>query len=571
MTSDQAALPEHVPDPGPTSSRAAANPPWVDERRSRWPGWVWAIPIAALAVVAWLIVNQLSSGGPLVTVVFQQSGGVGVGTGVQYQGMKVGEVTKIKLEKDLHHVRVQIRMDPELAGHLGAGTEFWIAGPSLTDLSSIRSIIAGPAIGILPQPGKAQPSYAGLMEPPAIEDTVPGRRFVLSARELGSLSMGSPIYFRDLKVGKVVSTELQPNQTFRAAIFVRAPYDALVRDDTRFWNAGAVQLSFQGSGPKLELQSLASLLQGAIAFETPEVAQHGPAAADGHGFTLYASKDAAEYAPGAKAVLYKVVFGVDAGGLIAGAPVRLADRQIGIVQHSALQMNPASGALEQQATLAIEPWRLGLDLTHAGAPGAAMNALMQRLIAQGLRAQIGSAIPVIGPADIELTFVHDAPAAKLGAGDPPELPTAPGGAGLQGAVTALNTIAAKVNGVPLDQIADNLRVATAQIADLVKSPRLSDSIDALNRSLDNVERVTASARSDLPETLAALRRVAVEAEGTVAGARQLIASTAGEGPMGLNSAGLGQTLFEVSRAAQAIRELAEFLARDPSALIQGRK
>ncbi|HEX5328543.1 MAG TPA: hypothetical protein VFW75_17945, partial [Acetobacteraceae bacterium] len=66
-------------------------------------------------------------------------------------------------------------------------------------------------------------------------------------------------------------------------------------------------------------------------------------------------------------------------------------------------------------------------------------------------------------------------------------------------------------------------------------------------------------------------RVAIEAEGTVAGARQLIASTAGEGPMGLNSAGLGQTLFEVSRAAQAIRELAEFLARDPSALIQGRK
>ena len=286
MTSEQVTLPEHAPDPGPTSSRAAAETPMVFERRSRWPGWVWAVPIAALAVVGWLVFDQLSSGGPLVTLVFPQSGGIGVGADVQYQGMKVGAVTKVTLEKDLHHVRVKVRMDPEMADHLGPGTEFWIAGPSLTDLSSIRSIISGPSIGILPQTGKPQPSYAGLMEPPAIEDAVPGRRYVLSARELGSLSMGSPIYFRDLKVGKVVNTALQPDQTFRATIFVREPYDALVCDGTRFWNAGAVQVSFGSAGPRLELQSLASLVQGAIAFETPEVAQHGRQAASGDAFTL---------------------------------------------------------------------------------------------------------------------------------------------------------------------------------------------------------------------------------------------------------------------------------------------
>ncbi|HSU04395.1 MAG TPA: MlaD family protein [Acetobacteraceae bacterium] len=566
--SDKAALPEHSPDPGPTSSHALAETPLVYERRSRWPGWVWVIPIAALAVVAWLIVDQLSSGGPQVTIVFPQSGGIGVGADVQYQGMKVGAVTKVKLEKDLQHVRVQVRMDPEMAGHLGPGTEFWIAGPSLSDLSSIRSIISGPALGILPQTGKVQSTFAGLMEAPAIEDALPGRRFVLSAKELGSLSMGSPIYFRDLKVGKVVSTGLQPDQSFRAAIFIKQPYDALVRDGTRFWNAGAVQLSFGGAGPRLELQSLASLVQGAIAFETPEVAQHGPAASDGRGFTLYGSKDAAEYAPGRDAVRYQVVFGIDDGGLADGAAVRLAGRQIGSVVTTTLRVNHDSGALEQHATLAIEPWRLGLE---TGDPGTAMNALMQKLIARGLRAQVGSSVPVIGAPDVELTFVHDAPAATLTAGNPPELPTAPGGAGLQGAMVALNTIANKVNGVPLDQIADNLRVATAKLSDLVASPRLADSIDALNRSLDNVERVTASARSELPETLNALRRVATEAEGTVAGARQLIASTSGEGTMGLNSAGLGQTLFEVSRAAQAIRELAEFLTRNPSALIKGRE
>ena len=54
----------------------------------------------------------------------------------------------------------------------------------------------------------------------------------------------------------------------------------------------------------------------------------------------------------------------------------------------------------------------------------------------------------------------------------------------------MNTIANKFNGILLDQIADNLRVATARLDDLVASPHLADSIAALNRSLDNVDRVT---------------------------------------------------------------------------------
>ncbi len=570
MISDSPVLPEHVADPGPTSPRAIGNPPWVEQRRSRWPGWIWAVPIAALAVVAWLIYDQLSSGGPLVTIEFPQSGGVSVGTTVQYQGMHVGDVTKVTLEPDLQHVQVVARMQPQMARHLGSGTEFWIEGPNLSDLSSFKAIIAGPTIGILPRSGSAQRSYAGLMDPPALEAVVPGKHFVLSAPDLGSLAMGSPVYFRNLRVGKVISTEFQPDQTFRASIFVKQPYDALVHEGTRFWNAGAVQVSFGGAGPRLQLQSLAALLQGAIAFETPEPAQHGPVAADRHAFTLFESQDAAEYAPGHDAALYSVVFGVDAAGLAEGAPVRLAGRQIGTVLHSVLTADASGSTLQQHVTLAIEPWRLGLDATTTSNPATAMNTLMQHLIARGLRAQLGSALPVIGPPDVELAFLPDAPAATLTQGNPPALPTAPGGAGIQGMMVALNTIANKFNGIPLDQIADNLRVATARLDDLVASPHLADSIDALNRSLDNVDRVTESARYELPEILTALRRVATQAEGTVGEARQLIATTAGVGPMGLNSAGIGQTLFEVSRAAQALRELAEFLTRNPSALIQGR-
>ncbi len=574
MTPDDITPPEHEPDPGPTSPRVAPELPRAREQRSRWPGWIWAVPIAAVAIVLWLVFKQIAANGPEVTVIFPQAGGISASnTTVEFQGVKVGEVETVKFENGLRNVKVTIRMSHEMEGHLGPGTKFWIAGPSLNDLGSIKAIISGPSIGIAPTPGKKQKQYAGLMEPPVVEEAIPGRHYVLHAAQLGSVSRGSAIYFHDLNVGSVEERKLQPDQTFDISIFVKAPYDNLVHDGTRFWNAGAAQVSMQGSGPRLQLQSISSLIQGAIDFETPSGAQAGPQAPDGHAFKLYETKDEARFAPGTNAVLYRIVFGADAGGLSDGAPVKLAGEQIGSVQHSVLQYDPHSGQLEQQVTIAIEPSRIALagSASWPADPTTEMNTIMERLIAQGLRAQLGSSIPMVGPQNVDLAFVHDAPAATLIAGKPPEIPTTPGGSGLQGIMTAVNTVANKIDGVPIDQIADNIRTATGRLAQLSKSPQLTQSLDDLNRSLANVKQLTASADTQLPTLISELRRVAREAQGAVGQARQLISSTAGGGPLGVNSAGLTQTLYEVNRAAESIRELADYLTRHPSALIRGRE
>ncbi len=331
-------LVEHEPDPGPTASRVVQEPGFARQERSRFPGWVWSVPIAAIAIVAWLAFRQIAATGPEISVVFPEAGGISTETSVQYQGMKVGAVASVRFEDDLKRVRARIRMDAAMDGHLGNGTQFWISGPSLTDLASIKSVISGPSIGILPQPSPVQREYAGLMDAPRLEGVVPGRQFLLHATQIGSIGRGTAVYFRDLNVGFVETTRFQPDQTFEMPVFIKAPFDKLVHADTRFWNAGAVQLSMEGGGPRLQLQSVSALLSGAVAMETPAVSQETQEASAGTLFKLYESKDEADYAPGINAVLYRVVFGADAGGLADGAAVILAGKQIGTVQHSALQL-----------------------------------------------------------------------------------------------------------------------------------------------------------------------------------------------------------------------------------------
>ncbi len=562
----------HSPAPlGSEPPRIAPEPPAAREKRSRWPGWIWAVPIAALMIVAWLIFKEFAARGPEIKVVFTGAEGVNPGqTEVQYQGIKVGEVEAAKLEKDLTHVRITIRMNSDMDGHLGPGTKFWIEGASLSNLASIKAVISGPTIEMLPRPGKTQDTYIGLNEPPVLTELVPGRQYVLQTGSLGSVSRGSSVFYHDLSVGKVDRITLEPDDRFKLIVFIDAKYERLVHDNTRFWNAGAVQLSMQPTGPQVRFQSVPAMLQGAIDFDTPKN-DPGPVAAAQHLFTLYDDKDEAEYAPGPAAVAYKVVLAAESGTVAAGAPVELAGKQVGSVKSSTLEFDMQSGKLQQIVTITIEPWRIVLaGASWGNDPKEQMNAVLQRMIDEGLRAQLGSSVPMVGPKNIQLAFVSGAGPAKLEPGNPPVIPASSGGAGINGIMTALNHIAGKLDGVPLDQIADNIKIATGRLAQLSQSPQITASLDNLSRSLANVEQVTASAKTQLPALIASLRQVASNADNAVTSVQHLVSSASGKGPVGLKSAGLSETLYQVSRAAQAVRELADYLDRHPSALIRGR-
>ncbi|MGH7105066.1 MAG: intermembrane transport protein PqiB [Acetobacteraceae bacterium] len=542
-------------------------------RPSRWPGFIWAVPIVALIIVGTLAVRSFIAVGPHTTVRFQTVGGIKAGqTDVEYRGVTVGHVTAVHLEPSLREMKVKLSFDSTMAGHLGPGTHFWIGGqtPSITDLSSLRSLISGPYIGVAPAPGQTVAEFVGLEEPPVVKWETTGKTFALATDNAGNVSRGAPVYFRHFQVGQVTGLQFSPQlRRFDVLITIRPEYDGLVTTRTRFWSAGAVHLNMGGTGPGLQLESVPALFTGAIAFETPLGAA---GAKNGATFTLYSSQNAAEAAPGPHAVRYRIAFTGGPHGLASGAKVTLEGTPAGEVTAVKALYDPAAGAMRTLVDIALEPEQIARpegEPWNLEQPGPQMNAMLTRLIRNGLRAQLASSTPVIGAREIALDLVPNAAPATLTPGNPPTIPAIGGAGGPNAIMAKLSQILAKINALPLPEIANNLREASAQLAKLSNSPQTTETLAHLDATIRHLDAITEQTEKQWPAIAADIRASTAEADKALAAARALLQSQSVDaGAPG--STTLPHALYELTRAAQSLRELSNYLEGHPNSVIFGR-
>ncbi len=540
-------------------------------RRSRWPGWIWAVPIAALALVAWLGVRAFFNSSTEVDVRFDKVAGMNTDTEVRYRGLKVGNVSDLKLAKDNHHVIATLSLDGSVADMLRTGTRFWIVGanPSLTNPSTLRSIFAGPYVAMDPGPGDKTDKFVGLEHTPAVMSGTQGRHYVLYAQKLGSLARNAPIHYLGLEVGKVENTALvKSGEGFEISIFVDAPYDRLVRTDTQFWSEGALQVSMSGGGLSAQMPSLSALTSGAIAFATPDAAPAGPEAKAGRRFILFPDKGAAEAAPVEAGAHYLARFGGPVGDLKFGAPVTLRGFTVGRVVETRLDYDMARHELETPVTIEIDPSRLNLQGLASPADGnwqPEIDRVMRQLVAGGLRAEIRHSPPVVGGAQIALTVEKGAAPATLAKGGPyPEIPVT-GAAGIGQIGQQASEVMAKIKALPLDKIGEDLRATADKVRQIATSPKLEDSIAHLDSTLANIDHETGAARGKIGPLVASLKQAANEAQAAVGAADRMLARSAAAPGQSLPAA-----IEELTRAARAVRELADYLDRHPEAIIKGR-
>ncbi len=173
---------------------------------------------------------------------------------------------------------------------------------------------------------------------------LPGREFVLHATDLGSLEVGSPVLFRRVKAGQIISYTVDSGGhgvTLRA--FISAPFDGFVTRDTRFWQASGVDISVDSDGLRVQTQSLASLLDGGVAFESPEESRDAPPAAVGAEFAISRDRAEAMKRPYRQVERYKVYFSQSLRGLSPGAPVDLHGIIVGEVHRFGLEFDSKHG------------------------------------------------------------------------------------------------------------------------------------------------------------------------------------------------------------------------------------
>lgn len=541
---------------------------------SRWPGLIWAVPVAAVAIVAWLGISAALQNGPSVTVTFPVAGGLEAGTTkVEYQGFDVGEVDDVSLTKGLDQMRVRINFISSMAGHLGPGTTYWLSGSSfsLSDLSQIKELISGPVISIDPHPGKLVDHATGLGQPPVLKYEPQGETITLRTGALGNLSPGSPVFYKGFKVGEIRGLDLDAKtHDFRIYAFIDKAWEGLINSNTRFWSAGAAHLSTTGGGPGVQFESLPALIIGAVAFETPDLSVPAHAVRDGARFKLYDSESDAKDAPGPDAVPYTVTFPGGPRGLQAGAPVQLEGAPAGVVTDVAMQFDPAAGGLRSQVRLVLQPERIG----RAGGwnladPVPQMNAMLNALIGHGLRAELSSSVPVVGGEMVSLELVKGQPAATLLAGAPPGIPVFGAGGGVSDLMAQVNDILASVNAMPLDAIAANIHEATRQLAAMSRSPATRSTLQRLDRTVAQVDAMTAQVNEQLPEILDAVRQSAAQAQAALTQAQGML-SAQGPPNAGPESTSLPHALYELTEASESLRALTDLLDSHPAALITGR-
>jgi paraquat-inducible protein B len=414
--------------------------PQTGRHKTRWPGLVWAVPLAALIVVAYLGINAWAHRGEVITVTFNRAADARPGdTKMLYQGVEAGHLIKIVPNKDGRRLDFKIRVRPEAEPGLNTNARFWLIGasPNFADLSSLRAVVSGVAIGFAPGTGGTPTTtFEGLDKAPTVLPGDRGTRYVLTARTLGSIHEGSILLFHGQPIGKVTDVEFHGTARFHVEVFVFQPYDALVRPGARFWKISPLRLSLTGGGLTANLAPASTLLAGGIDLEVPDdagaaVAQ-SPADSE---FTLYASHNAAREGLSGPTVRYEFAFPGAGGDLDEESAVTLLGFQIGEVEAAHLAFEDHGDRPYTAVTALIYPERLGIALPAQNSDQAwrtATDAKIRKLLHLGYRARLQQTPALIGIRSIALVpSKAGAPADLAYDGSLPMIPSAPGSSDLR--------------------------------------------------------------------------------------------------------------------------------------------
>jgi len=519
---------------------------------ARKAGWsvsvIWLLPVVAALIGGFLAWKAYSEKGPSIHVTFMTAEGLEAGkTKIKYKSVDVGVVTAIHLSPDRSRVEVDAEMVKEAADWLVKDTRFWVVRPIIRggSVEGLGTLLSGSYIGMdVGNSDERQRRFEGLEVPPVVTGDLPGRHFLLKSADLGSVGIGSPVYFRRLQVGQVVAYEMEKDgRGVVIRIFVHAPYDQYVSEFTRFWEASGIDFQLSAQGVRVETESLASLVIGGIAFQARGDAGPAKPAAENTEFRMFKSRDKALAYEDLEVLSFAMRFAQSVRGLSVGAPVDFRGVVIGEVTDILAQYEDQGENIDMIVLMDIYPERLrrkrfGELRTEAAA------ARIDKLVEGGVRGQLRTGNLLTGQLFVALDFFKEDRKQKVDwKSGPPEFPTVP--STLVELESNIAEISKRLGKVRFDEIGEDLQ-------------RALKSLDQTLQSFDRVaQRVDSEITPEVTRAIAELEKSLQEVQHAVAA----------DSPLQQD---MRQALQEVSKAAQSLRQLTDYLEQHPEALIRGK-
>lgn len=240
---------------------------------------VWFIPVVALLMSAWMIYKYYAESGVEIDIIFTSGTGIDVGqTPLLYKGIKIGMVSDLTVARDdLSQIKVTVTVDRRAINEVAReGNTFVKVEPkvSLTEITGLDTIISGVYIEVYPAKKSRHELHA---LPRSFEFTGSEKKpiqfidegvFVSLDSKDGSLGIGAPVLYKKFVVGRVIDSSLDQDGVHYMIIIDKA-YGWLVKRESRFWRLSGIELKATLAGVKFSFDSVASLLVGGIAFDSP--------------------------------------------------------------------------------------------------------------------------------------------------------------------------------------------------------------------------------------------------------------------------------------------------------------
>ncbi len=498
-------------------------------------GWgvsiIWMVPLIALIVILSVAYQTYQDRGVLIEIAFENGSGISTDTPIRYRDIEVGTVEKVTFSTNLADVIVAARIDKTVAPFLDDDARFWVVEPDVTlrGVSGLDTVLSGVYIAGSwdTQADVAQTEFIGLDEPPLVSGLQDGLEILLRASNGRSLAQGAPILHKGLQVGFLDEPILDPNGLGVTVVgFIEGPFVNLVTTNTRFWDTSGFSFTVGAEGLGLNVDSIASLIEGGIAFDTV-VSGGNPIGQSNivEVFDIFDSEiDARESlfeSPDRSRLTVGITFDENINGLTTGSAVKYQGVRVGEVTaiNAEVVEEDDRPRVQLRTTLEIVPTRLGIS-DNTSEEDALF--ILAGFVAQGMRARLVTGNILTGALEVELVDVENAPIAFLDTSqDPyPIIPTTASDLSdvadtaegvlsrinelpieelLEGAISLMASVEALATDGSLQAAPEELLSAITDVRALIGSEGVQTAPESLQAALNGVEEAVAQANAILAQ------------------------------------------------------------------------
>ena len=462
---------------------------------------IWIVPFIALIIAGWLAYQYFSELGPEIRIIFPKNEGLIAGQSqVKFRNVPVGKVTKILITEDNQGVVVVVRMIKDAELYMTEHAKFWIVKPEvgISGVSGLDTLISGTYIDVFSEEGGTfKEEHIGLSQP--YRNISGGEYFHLTSLNGDNVAVGTPIYYKNIKVGQVEYLYLGlDNKSVDIVVFIDKQYVQYVHDDSRFWTQNMINVDFSRGNLDVNIAPIHTILQGGIAFSSSGENRDDPVSLK-HVFPLYKSKtqaDSKRIGPDSTSIKK---FMLHTRGSIANlkinSPVRYDGFDIGQVNKIQLSYDKRTHKMLGKVLIELDT-SLFNDENDVNSTG---ETNLYQAVEEGLRAKISPLDPISGMLFVDLVFGYNDGNASIEKGSKYALfPTVTSGDA--SVMNSLSEILEKINKLPLNELFSSVQKVVEESEKPVANANLL--LEDLQKTVKNINALTSKKSFEvLPDEL----------------------------------------------------------------------